>query len=323
VASGAAKDARLGLLKLVGDVAVFGPGEHEALRRLRPGDAVRIDNSGYLAAQTYHRHQVPESDDFPTWDQFRQPDGSPLYPQRPLILGPLFAAAASGTVQSGRFDGKMIVVESLLDREALPWQGDWYRSKVKGHLGPAIDEHFRLWFTENALHGDGGPQESPTHTVSYLGVVHQALRDLSAWVEDGVSPPATTTYALDDGQVVVPSEAVERGGVQPVISVAVNGGDRADIVPGDEVTLRAVAEVPAQTGVIVAVEWDFDGDGRFPIADTFDQAPRVVLERRHSFGVPGTYFPTARVTARRDGGATGPYACLQNLARVRVVVSGA
>jgi hypothetical protein len=320
VASGGATGARLGLLRLAGDIATFGPGNAEALRALRPGDTVRIDNSGYLAAQTYHRHQVPESDDYPTWDQFRRADGSPLYPQRPLIVGPLFAAAASGTVQSGRFEGKMIVVESLLDREALPWQADWYRSKVHEHLGATIDDQFRLWFTENALHGDSEAQESPTHTVSYLGVLHQALRDLSRWVEEGVAPAPTTTYVVDDGQVVVPSEADERGGIQPSLSVTVSGGQRADIVSGDELTFRAVAEVPKETGVVVAIEWDFDGTGTFAEADTFRPAARVAVERRHSFVAPGTSFPTVRVTARRDGSATSPYARLQNLARVRVVV---
>jgi hypothetical protein len=320
VSSGGAEGARLGLLRLIGDIATFGPGDADALRELRPGDVVRIDNSGYLAAQTYHRHQVPESDDFPPWDQFRRADGAPLYPQRPLILGPLFAAAASGTVQSGRFDGRMIVVESLLDREALPWQADWYRSKVQEHLGHAIDDQFRLWFTENALHGDSEAQESRTHTVSYLGVLHQALRDLSRWVEDGVVPAATTTYVVDDGQVIVPPEAAERGGVQPSLSVTVHGGQRADIASGDELTLCAVAEVPKETGVVVGIEWDFDGSGTFAEADTFDPASRVVVERRHSFVAPGTCFPTARVIARRDGKATSPFARLQNLARVRVVV---
>ena len=29
----------------------------------------------------------------------------------------------------------MIVVDSLLDREAMPWQADWYRARVKEHLG--------------------------------------------------------------------------------------------------------------------------------------------------------------------------------------------
>ena len=117
----------------------------------------------------------------------------------------------------------MIVVESLLDREALPWQADWYRSKVREHLGAAIDEHFRLWFTDNALHGDDEVQESPLHTVSYLGVLHQALRDLSRWVEEGVAPPPSTNYEVVDGQVVVPADAARRG-IQPVVSLTVNGG---------------------------------------------------------------------------------------------------
>ena len=79
----------------------------------------------------------------------------------------------------------MIVVECLLDREALPWQADWYRSKVQEHLGGATDDHFRVWFVDNALHGDDEIQESPTHTISYVGVLHQALRDVSTWVEQG------------------------------------------------------------------------------------------------------------------------------------------
>ena len=168
---------------------VLGPGDPEVKVQLQAGDKIEVDNRGYLAAQTYHRHQVP-GPDYPAWDQFREPDGSPIHPQRPMLLGPLFAAAAAGTVQTGAFDGKMIVVECLLDREALPWQADWYRSKVQEHLGEATDEHLRVWFVDNALHGDDEIQESPTHTVSYLGVLHQALRDVSAWVEAG-RPPAS------------------------------------------------------------------------------------------------------------------------------------
>ena len=56
----------------------------------------------------------------------------------------------------------------------------------------ATDGHFRLWFTDNALHGDDELQESPRHTVSYLGVLQQALRDVSRWVEEDVAPPAST-----------------------------------------------------------------------------------------------------------------------------------
>jgi hypothetical protein len=51
------------------------------IAKLRPGDQVRVDNSNFLAAQTYHRHQVPDAS-FKPYDQFRGADGKPLYPQR-------------------------------------------------------------------------------------------------------------------------------------------------------------------------------------------------------------------------------------------------
>jgi hypothetical protein len=321
VRSGEAAGARLGLLSVIGDLVTFGPGDPESILRLRPGDAVEVDNSGFLAAQTYHRHQVPDNDEFPVWDQFRHPDGSPVYPQRPVILGPVFAAAAAGTVQTGRFEGKMIVVESLLDREALPWQADWYRARVSEHLGDALDDHFRLWFTENALHGDFEVQEDPTHTVSYVGMLHQALRDLSRWVEAGIPPPASTGYEVVDGQVVVPPDAAGRRGVQPVVSLTVDGSARADVGAADVVTLRLSAEVPPGTGFIVAVEWDLDGTGRYAVRESFRPASNVVVERQWSSAEPGTHFPVVRVVSHRDGNATSPYARLQNLARVRVVVT--
>jgi hypothetical protein len=311
----------LGLLSVCGDVVVLGPGEAESILRIRPGDTVEVDNSGFLAAQTYHRHQVPETKDFPVWDQFRHADGTPTYPQRPMILGPIFAAAAAGTVQTGCFEGKMIVVESLLDREALPWQADWYRSKAEEHFGDALGDHFRLWFTDNALHGDDEVQEDPTHTVSYLGMLHQALRDLSRWVESGVSPPSSTDYAVIDGQVVVPPDATGRRGIQPVVSLTVDGGARADVGVGREVILRATAAVPPGTGFVVGLEWDFDGAGLFPLRERFESAETIEVERLWAPTEPGTYFPVVRVVAQRDGDGDSSYARLRNLARVRVVVS--
>jgi hypothetical protein len=321
VLSGEAEDARLVLLSVRGDVVVLGPGEAEPILRIRSGDTVEVDNSGFLAAQTYHRHQVPETDDFPVWDQFRHADGTPMYPQRPLILGPIFAAAAAGTVQTGRFEGKMIVVESLLDREALPWQADWYRSRAEEHFGDALDDHFRLWFTDNALHGDDEVQEDPTHTVSYLGMLHQALRDLSRWVEEGIAPPPSTDYEVVDGQVVVPSDATARRGVQPVVSLTADGGARADVGVGREVVLRATAAVPPGTGFVVGVEWDFDGAGLFPRRERVEAAETVAVECRWAAPEPGTYFPVVRVVAQRDRDTDSPYARLRNVARVRVVAS--
>ncbi len=331
VGSGAAAGTRLLLVDRADDVVVFGPGDPDLIASLEAGDAVEVDNRGFLAAQTYHRHQVPTAD-FPVWDQFRNPDGTPRYPQRPLLLGPLFAAAAAGTVQTGGFEGKMIVVASLLDREAVPWQADWYRARVIEHLGDTTDEHFRLWFTDNALHGDDEAQEHPSHSVSYLGMLHQALRDVSAWVERGVAPPPTTAYDVVDGQVVVAASADERGGVQPVVTLTVDvdvdvdvdgGVDRVDVVPGAEVTLRARAAAPPGTGEIVSVAWDLDGTGTFAVEDAVAPAEAVAVERRHVFGDPGTHFVTVRVVAQREGDPTTPYARLQNLARARVVVAEA
>jgi hypothetical protein len=317
VASGAAAGQRLGVLTVEGDVAVFGPADPDVLATLQPGDQVELDNRGYLAAQTYHRHQVP-GPEFAVWDQFRNPDGSPIHPQRPLLLGPLFAAAASGTVQTGDFEGKMIVVACLLDREALPWQADWYRARVEEHLGADADDRFRLWYVDNALHGDDEDQEHPTRTVSYLGVLHQALRDVARWAEAGIPPPASTSYEVVDGQVVVPATAHERRGVQPVVTLTVDGGERAEVGVGDEVTLRAVAEVPDGTGEIVGLEWDLDGTGYE--REVVGQGARVTVERRCSFSQEGTWFPTVRVAAERDGETGTVYARIWNLARARVVV---
>jgi hypothetical protein len=140
-------------------------------------------------------------------------------------------------------------------------------------------------------------------------------------VEEGVAPPASTSYEVVDGQVTVPPDAARRGGIQPVVSLAVNGDLRADSTTGDELTFRAVAEVPEGTGVITEVAWDFDRSGRFTDADPVVAAPKVVVERRRCFPEAGTSFPAVRVVARRDATTSTPFARLQNLARVRVVVA--
>ncbi|MCZ9882821.1 hypothetical protein [Arthrobacter sp. B2a2-09] len=320
VASGAAKGARIALLTVADDLAVFGPVDTAVLRQLRAGDLVQVDNSGFLASQTYHRHQMPGAD-YPVWDQFRNPDGSPRYPQRPMLLGPLFAAATAGTVQNGCFGGKMIVVECLLDRESFPWQADWYRTKVQEQFGEQAADRFRLWYVDNALHGDSEAQERPTHTVSYLGVLEQALLDLSAWVEQGVEPLASTSYEVIDGQVVVPPTAAQRGGPQPVLSLLIDGQTRADVAIGEEVTLIVAVELPAQSGSITAIEWDMDGNGHFPHTEALAPASGVDTYRTCSFARPGTYFPAVRVTSQRDANAGTPFGRVQNVARVRVVVS--
>jgi hypothetical protein len=327
VKTGAAAGKEFPIRGIAGDMISIGVpmglggADPDVVKGVKAGDEVQVDNSDFLAVQYYHRHQVP-TPEYHVWDQFRGTDGKPLYPQRPRLLGPEFAAA-TGVAQTGRFHGKMIVVESLMDQDAFPWQADWYRSRVKAALGPRLDENFRLWFTDHALHGDQERQADATRTVSYLGVLHQALRDLSAWAEKGVAPPANTSYKVVDGQVQVPAMAAERRGIQPVVTVTANGGARAEVMVGKPVTFSAVIEVPPDAGRVVAAEWDFEGAGNFPVVERLTgpdaSGPRVTVNATHAFSKPGTYFPALRVASQRQGDAKTPFARIQNLGRVRVV----
>jgi hypothetical protein len=292
------------------------------LMKIKAGDEVQVDNSNFLAVQTYHRHQVP-GPEYKVWDQFRDSNGKPMYPQRPMLLGPLFTRSASGSLPTGKFKGKMILLGSLLDREAFPWQCDWYRQRVVEHLGAATDQNFRLWYTDNALHGDLSVQlNDATHAVSYLGVLQQALLDLSDWVEKGIEPASSTQYTIENGQVIKSPNAQARKGIQPVPNLLVKGKKSASIKPGKSLTFTATVEVPANTGKVIAADFDFDGSGKFstPGKITTRNGASAVVTVKHKFDQTGTFFPTLRVAAQREGDAQTPYTRIQNLDRVRVVV---
>ncbi|HVN51001.1 MAG TPA: hypothetical protein VMT43_06185 [Acidimicrobiales bacterium] len=330
ITSGTAAGRNMWVFAVAGDLVVTGAGEdqHEGLSGVAAGDEILIDNSHYLAVQTYHRHQVHP--DYPEWDQFCVA-GRPIYPQRPSYMGPRFARGGAGSVQSGRFASKMIVVESLMDESAYPWQAVYYERLVERVLGPAVDDRFRLWFVDHAMHmapttGPDDPRPvSTTRIVNYAGVLQQALRDLAAWVEYGQAPPATTVHEVVDGQVVVPARARDRHGIQATVDVIAGGRTRTDVDAGEEVELSAVVEVPVGAGTIVLAEWDFDGSGTYPYAHPRSEldgsASRADLSVTHTFDRPGTYFPALRVTTQRLGDAETPYARVQNLGRVRVVVT--
>jgi len=340
IKSGAAAGKILQITKIAGDKVTLGPVDAAVLALVKPGDEVQIDNSNFLAVQTYHRHQLPPSrEEYPVYDQFRDKEGKPLYPQRPMLLGPLFTRGAAGILPSGKFKGKMILLESLMDREAFAWQADWYRSRVKQNLGDSTDNDFRLWYTDHALHGDITIEDDPTRTVSYLGILQQALLDLSAWVEKSIAPAATTNYKIVDGQVVIPPTADQRKGVQPVVVLKVSGSKRADVKVGQPVTFTAEVEVPKGMGKVVSAAWHFDGaiddiskrngwlfdrSSSFPVKGTFTPVDktgsRVELKTTYTFTKRGTYFPTLRVASQRQGDANTLFTRIHNLDRVRVVV---
>jgi hypothetical protein len=330
--SGAASGHVLYVAGVMGDVVMTGFGEahFQALKEIRAGDEVLVDNSVYLASQTYHRHQVP-SPDYYVWDQFRVA-GKPVYPQRPELLGPRYNWNGAGTTHTGRFAGKMIVLQTLMDEAAVPWQADWYRRKAEAVLGPAFDDHYRIWYIDHAMHttpfvmpGERRPVRT-TRVIAYEGALQQALRDLADWVELGIAPPASTEYRVVDGQVLVPPTAPARKGIQPVVELAANGHARADVSIGDTVEFVGSAEVPPGAGTIVGAEWDFEGSGDFPVVqegfeDDGSSYSQLTVRATHAFSEPGVYFPALRVTSQRQGASDSKYARVRNLARVRVVVT--
>ena len=119
----------------------------------------------------------------------------------------------------------------------------------------------------------------------------------------------------------MPAHAAQRGGIQPVVTLKANGLERAQIGVGQSVTFLAQISVPPNTGKVVAAEWDFLGAGDYPVAGQIaTPRPSVTVEATYSYSKPGTYFAVLRATSQREGDSQTPYARVQNLARVRVVV---
>src|SRR3546814_7655290 len=85
--------------------------------------------------------------------------------------------------------------------DALAWQADWYRSKVRQALGERCDDQFAIWFIDHTHHDNPQTPAAHAHTVSYEGALQQGLRDLAAWVEKGVRP-SSTQYRVDDAQEI-------------------------------------------------------------------------------------------------------------------------
>ncbi len=322
VTGGASAGASLPIAHVrAGHVELVAHLDPEVLGKIAPGDAVRIDNSWALALETYHRHQLPPSESYYGWNQFRDAAGKPIYPQRQVLVGPFGTINAAGSMMAGRHSGKMLMLAVGLDIDAYCWQADWYRSQVKAARGEACAENYALYFTENSHHENPMTEIQRTHAVSYGGALQQTLRDLAAWVEQGVRP-LEVSYKIVDTQLVLPASAGERKGIQPVIALTANGGARAEVKAGEAVKLAASIEMPPGAGKVVSAEWDFEDRGDFPVpADVGAAAETVSLTASHSYAAPGTYFAVLRVAGQRQGNAETPYGRVQNIARVRVVVS--
>jgi hypothetical protein len=323
--TGEAAGRRLFCTGAVGDALMGGAGTGERFGGVRPGDEVLVDNREYLAYTYFHRYQVdPHA---PEYAQFLV-DGKAVYPQRERNFAR--SGLLSGGTPRATFTGKMIVVQNAHDAACWPNAALSYRRAVERNLGDALGDHYRLWFNEHAAHLPasfnpvGEPPVPTTRLIDYGGSLEQALLDLMAWVEDGTLPPDETGYTLDpDQRLVLDATAGERGGVQPVVRAAANGGARADVAVGEPVTLTVEAETPAGGGTLTRVEWDFNGSGTYPFVhdEVAGTSRSIRLETSHAYDTPGVYFPCVRVTAHRDGDVEAAFCRLLNLGRARVVVA--
>ena len=321
--SGEGKGEQLQIVSTKGKYVILASiNNPQLLAKVREGDQVQVDNSDWLASETYYRHQMPTKDYY-AWNQFRSFNDLPIYPQRPMLLGPIITQSASGILPTGKIHGKMILCCSVWDREAYPWQGDWYRTKVAEYLGNATDDNFRLWYTDRSTHGG---EDDPTEVVDYTTVLYQALLDVSDWVERGIAPSKTSDYRIEDAQVLLTADGVQRGGIQPVPTVTIDGKERADVKPGEQVTMHVSIDVPQGTGKVVRAAWCMDGSGEFaqPVdlskAQFSANGEHVEFDTTVSYNQPGTYFPTVKVFSERKGDVQTPYTCIPNLGKVRIVV---
>jgi len=279
---------------------------------------LRIDNLWILAVLPYHRYQIPSLPGFYAWDQYKAADGTPIYPQRPINIGSQISLGVTGGgTFTGHIKGKVIMVANLLDCDAFPWHADWYRSRVQAALGDGYENYFQIWFNDYADHVE---PHNP-YLINYTGILQQAVRDVSAWAEQGRAPVQATVYEVSDSQIFVAKEADSRKGVQPVIDLIANTATKAAVSVGELVEFKASIKVPTGIGKVVGIEWDFLGTGEFVEAPLDSVAEELEVSAVYTYPESGTYFAAIRVTSQRDGDMKTEFARVHNLGRVRVIVS--
>jgi hypothetical protein len=194
-------------------------------------------------------------------------------------------------------------------------------------LGDQTEEYFRLWYTDHAIHGGAkGQLDDPTRVISYTGLLQQALRDLSAWVEKGIAPAPSTNYQIKDGQVATPETAADRRGIQAIVNASVNGRKHSELKTNETLQFLAKIEIPANTGKLVEAAWDFDGSGEFKNqvdlsnAKISENGTQVEFSISHQFEQAGTFFPSLRIATQREGDTATPFARIPNIDRVKVIV---
>ena len=310
----------------------------ETLNKIKPGDEILLDNSDYIALQSYYRHQVPADPSFHAWDQFRNPDGTPKTPQRKPFPVPF---TGTGVYQDGDIQGKVINIQALMDESTCPWCADWWRNKIIETKG--TDENHRTYFMERCMHGDINAIGNYM-VVNYVGALRQALIDLSAWVEKGIAPLNRTTYTLgEDGQIHTEPDVSKRFGIQGIPTLKVNGKKCAHVKVGECVRFTVDVEVPQDAGDVTEIlfaqqekeltvkDTESNGVARLMLGDdmwdgklAFEKGTKDAVHTAHAetigcYDRPGTYFATVRIATNRRG-ESDPFTQVLNLDRARIIV---
>lgn len=303
-------------------VALHPNNDPAILSLLQQGTRVHITNRMFLAMHALHRHSVPERAGFYGYDYLRDSKGTPIYPQRSVLVAEHIARSASGGATfSGKFNGKIIVMDNLMDVDAFPWHADWYRNQVREVYGDDIDNRFRLHYTENADHQMGPVVGSKSsRVVDFTGMYEQHLQDLSVWCEKGTYPSTPTNYTIHNAQVQLPAMPSEKKGIQPVVDLTINGARQVEVKTGTTVTFRVYVEVPHGAGKVVSFQCDYEGTGNFVRKSLREVAESVETTVSHTYSRHGSFFPSVRVDSHRQGKVDTEYALALNLRRVRVVV---
>ncbi len=299
----------------------------ETLVRVKPGDEILLDNSDYIAVQSYYRHQVPEDLSFHAWDQFRDSNGKPVTAQRPAFPMPF---TGTGVRQDGDIQCKVINIQALMDESTCPWCADWWRNRIRETKG--TDEDHRTYFMERCMHGDTDTRYNHM-VVNYMGALRQALIDLAAWVEEGREPLPRTAYTLGkDGQIHPETDVSRRFGIQAIPTLLANGGKRAQVKPGELVRFTVNVEVPVGAGDVTEIlfcpegQRDVPADQPWGIPLAFEKGIRedgvhtARAEYLMAYEKTGVFFPAVRIATNREGDKSAPYTQVLNMDRARMIV---
>ena len=225
----------------------------------------------------------------------------------------------------------MIVVQNAHDAACWPNAAISYRRAVERNLGDALGDHYRLWFNDHAAHLPGVVQPGgrsagahhPPHRLRRItragaarphGVGrgrHRATGRDRVHARHRPAPHARADRGRARWCPAGRARVRERRGCAPTSAWANRSRS-----PWKPTRPRAGARSSGSSGTSTA-----PARSPSPRDGVDGSRASVRLETTHAFDTPGTYFPSVRVTAHRDGDVDAAHCRLLNLGRVRVVVS--